>query len=372
MIFREPSIDNPIETKIQWAQQCYQTKKEILLGDAALHTLLKKFKQAAHLSHESMAATGIINECRACEERDGGSCCGAGLENKYSGVLLLINLLLGQKLPEKRLDPAGCFFLGKTGCSLLARHVICVNYLCKKINDKIPPHRLVALREKEGAELELLFVINEKIKAVLFNVDKKTNQTIQTIARFYDEKKVGDIGPLGFRRSTDLTRLAGSIDHLINQGFLTLGKSLFLDMGCADGRVNVLFSYLAKRSVGIELDEWTLDEYASLKSELETLLKNNSLLLPPDNISLFQGNSMDEDLYETIHGRTGVKFEDFDLFYTYLTMQEEFAGLIARKAKKGAVFMVYGLDKVMPRLDGLTLITHDKPLEGIIALYQRV
>ena len=29
-------------------------------------------------------------------------------------------------------------------------------------------------------------------------------------------------------------------------------------------------------------------------------------------------------------------FEEFDLFYTYLTMYEEFSRLIARKAKKGA------------------------------------
>jgi len=107
-------------------------------------------------------------------------------------------------------------------------------------------------------------------------------------------KRWGDLGPLGFRRSTDLTRPAASLDGLIDQEILIPGRSLFPDMGCADGRVNVLFSYLVKRSMGIGLDEWTLDEYAPLKAELETALKEDLLLLPPDNISLFHGDSMDQ------------------------------------------------------------------------------
>lgn len=191
------------------------------------------------------------------------------------------------------------------------------------------------------------------------------------MARFYDGKKVGDIGPLGFRRSTDLVRLKECMDRLLDLKILIQGRSTFLDMGCADGRVNVLFSYLVKRSIGIELDEWTLEEYAPLKRELEIVLKRNDLLFPPDNISLFHGDSVDEGLHESIRKRTGVGFDDFDLFYTYLTMHDEFADLIVRKAKIGAVFMIYGLDKVMPRYRGLELLTPDEPLNGILALYKK-
>ena len=60
-----------------------------------------------------------------------------------------------------------------------------------------------------------------------------------------------------------------------------------------------------------------------------------------------------------------------DLFYTYLTMQEEFAALVARKAKPGALFMVYGLDRILPRYSGLRLLTPDWALEGILALYRK-
>ncbi len=53
-------------------------------------------------------------------------------------------------------------------------------------------------------------------------------------------------------------------------------------------------------------------------------------------------------------------------------MQEEFAGLIASKAKRGSVFMVYGLEKILPRFDGLRLLSDKSPLEGVLALYEKM
>jgi hypothetical protein len=158
---------------------------------------------------------------------------------------------------------------------------------------------------------------------------------------------------------------------MIEKRILIPGKSVFLDMGCADGRVNVLFSYLAKKSIGIELDEWTLEEYITSKTRLEAELERNNLLLPPDNIFLFQGNAMESALYESIHKEAGVNFQEVDIFYTYLSMQEEFAGLITDRAKQGAVFIVYGLDKIMPKYGGLTLLTPQEPLKGALGLYQK-
>jgi len=203
-------------------------------------------------------------------------------------------------------------------------------------------------------------------------LDRNIEKCIQKVAAFYDLKKVGDIGPLGFRRSTDLTRLCSCIEYLIDQKILVPGESLFLDMGCGDGRVNVLFSYLVKRSIGIEMDKWTLDEYIPLKRELEVALEEDSLPLPPDNISLFNGDSMDSDLYKSIYHDTCLGFEDFDLFYTYLTMHEEFAELIAHRAKKNAIFMIYGLNRITPRLDGFEKLTVHKPIQEILAVYRRI
>lgn len=196
--------------------------------------------------------------------------------------------------------------------------------------------------------------------------------TLFQVVEFYDSRKVGDVGHLGFRRSSDLSKVLSSLKTMIDHGLFRPGEALFLDMGCADGRVNVLLSYLAKTSVGIELDEWTLDDYAPLRQELDALFAEKELLLPPKNIFLYHGDSMDEPLHDRIHRETGIPFNKFNVFYTYLTMMEEFAELIARKAESGALFMVYGLEKILPRFTGLRLLTPERPLEGIIALYQKV
>jgi hypothetical protein len=206
----------------------------------------------------------------------------------------------------------------------------------------------------------------------MIEFEKILDQTLLQVVEFYDRRKVGEVGHLGFRRSSDLHKVFCCLKTMIGQGLFVPADALFLDMGCADGRVNVLMSYLAKTSVGIELDEWTLDDYGPLRKELDALLTEKGLLLPPKDIFLYHGDSMDESLHDRVHHETGVSFDQFDLFYTYLTMQEEFAELIARKAKPGAFFMVYGLEKILPRFTGLRLLTSARPMEGIIALYQKV
>jgi hypothetical protein len=167
MNIEEVSIQNPIEKKIRWAENCYRERRDQLLEDIRMADLLDQYREAIQASHEEMSKAGVVKECRGCEEREGGSCCGIGLENRFSGILLLINLLLDAKIPTERQDASSCFFLGERGCRLLARHVICVNYLCKKITEHIDPKKIAALREKEGVELEHLFFLQERIRRVL-------------------------------------------------------------------------------------------------------------------------------------------------------------------------------------------------------------
>ena len=203
-------------------------------------------------------------------------------------------------------------------------------------------------------------------------MDDPLIKTLQRVARFYDERKVGDVGPLGFRRSTDLKKLMGCLDHLLDEGIIDPAETRFLDLGCADGRVNIFLSYIVKYSVGIELDDWTLEEYAPLRSELDGILHSEGRLSLPENISLFNGDSMDSAVHETIARETGVRFEDFDLFYTYLIMHEEFAELIAEKARTGSVFMVYGLHKILPRYQGLLHLENLSPMEGVLGVYRKI
>lgn len=203
-------------------------------------------------------------------------------------------------------------------------------------------------------------------------MDRVLRETLNRVAQFYDQRKVGDVGALGFRRSTDLTTLLACLGRLLDEKIIYPHGSLFMDLGCADGRVNVFLSYLIKISVGIEMDAWTLEEYAPLRSELEQVLSRDGLLPPPGNVFLFHGDSMDGGIHERISQESGIRFEEFDLFYTYLVMHQEFAQLIAQKGKKGAIFMVYGLHKILPMYEGFRLLNHISPMEGILALYQKV
>jgi len=194
---------------------------------------------------------------------------------------------------------------------------------------------------------------------------------MKNVAEFFDSRKVGHIGPLGFRRSTDLSRLLSGLEELIGKGHLKPFEFNFFDLGCGDGRVNILLSYICNKSIGVEIDDWTLEEYSSVNPDLEKYLSEHNLILPPDNIHLFEGDALDTKPHENIFEETGIAIEDFDLFYTYLTMHEEFADLISRKAKPGALFMVYGLERIMPRYERLETLTPKTPIEGILGLYRK-
>jgi len=202
-------------------------------------------------------------------------------------------------------------------------------------------------------------------------MDHRLRKSLATVAEFYDQRKVGDVGPLGFRRSSDMSTLLNCTDRLITEGLITPGKTTFLDLGCGDGRVNLFFGYLTRLSVGIECDEWTLAEYEDTRAQLETRLQGAGLILPPQNIFLFHGDALDRGLHADILRQTGTELTQFDLFYTYLMMHEEFAGLLQEKAKKNAIFMVYGLNKIMPRYEGFERLDHLSPMQGILALYRK-
>ena len=202
-------------------------------------------------------------------------------------------------------------------------------------------------------------------------MDDPTRNSLKKLAGFFDARQVGDVGPLGFRRSTNLTTLLACAERLMAENIIIPEESAFLDLGCADGRVNLFFSSLMRFSVGVELDEWTLDEYDPLRKELAETLKAAGMASPSENVYLFHGDATDEAVHGQIVQETGLNLADFDFFYTYLIMHEEFAHMLAEKAKKGAIYMVYGLHKIMPRYSGFRLMKELSPMEGVLALYEK-
>jgi hypothetical protein len=177
------------------------------------------------------------------------------------------------------------------------------------------------------------------------------------------------VGHEGYRKSTDLAKFGKCIDELVALGYIEPQHTTFLDLGCADGRVNVLMSYFVKRSVGIEIDPEILAEFIPRKKELTHRLQTENLIQPSDNISLFNDNSLEAATYEHIENTINVRFEEIDLFYTYITLHDLFAAKIAEEAKTKALYLVYGFSKILPRYQGLDLLIPDVSSQGIVALY---
>ncbi len=123
---------------------------------------LKKLERAVERTWSFMREIGLPEMCGECAER--GECCCrpwvAGLFDEYD---LLLNCLLDVELPEKREVEGLCFFVGKNGCRLKVRQVICVDFLCPDVEKKLG-EKALRLREIEGEELELAFVLKEKVK----------------------------------------------------------------------------------------------------------------------------------------------------------------------------------------------------------------
>ncbi|MFO7967069.1 MAG: hypothetical protein R6U44_05675 [Archaeoglobaceae archaeon] len=155
-----------IEQKIEWAEDIYARFGHKLLEDKQVQDLLKRLEENIEATYLCMDETGVSEECALCAQRT-GSCCGKGIEDKCDKVTLLINLLMGVELPNERELEDGCFFQGPNGCKLLAREVICINYLCVPIHQKVGQEDLIRLQEVGGEEMDTLFALGNRIKLLL-------------------------------------------------------------------------------------------------------------------------------------------------------------------------------------------------------------
>ena len=166
----------PIEARIAWALEQHRLCGARLRKDEVVNRLLAELRVRVDASRQAMIAAGLVEACRICEEEEGGSCCGRGMEDHYDGVMLLINLLLGVDIEKERRDEPSCFFLGGEGCRLSARDHICVNYLCMKVMESFSPTSLAEMRECQGRELDTFFRLTDHVTTLLgrFQADDGT------------------------------------------------------------------------------------------------------------------------------------------------------------------------------------------------------
>jgi hypothetical protein len=153
-----------INEKISVAGQLFGRWGNDLWADSGISAQLRELAAKIEASAGASLRSGVARACRRCDEQGGGSCCGIGIEDRYTPELLVINLLLGVTLPETRHWANSCRFLRERGCVLRARDIICVNYLCPTLQKTIPPEELLRLQEATGSEMEALFLLHNRVR----------------------------------------------------------------------------------------------------------------------------------------------------------------------------------------------------------------
>ena len=134
------------------------------MRDREVRELLAGLDLQIGATQRAMVRTGIVRECADCAVNGGGTCCGVRTGHKCGNILLLVNLLLGRILPLEQADVHLCHFLTKQGCALRARHVICVNFVCRRLTDVLSHDSLCDVQRIAGGEIDTLFTLEECIK----------------------------------------------------------------------------------------------------------------------------------------------------------------------------------------------------------------
>lgn len=202
-------------------------------------------------------------------------------------------------------------------------------------------------------------------------MDRLTYETLERLAEFFDSRKVGHIGNSGYRKTSDMAVLLKVVSCLINGGIIDPGRTIFLDLGSGDGRVNIFMAYLCRWSLGFEIEDFIYDEYLELRDQVSSLLRAERLMALPDNLRVWCGNSLDEKSHRKMEKETGVTLSDVDIFYTYITLHDLFADFLRETARRGSYYMVYGFSGILPRYEGFELIDPDVAGQKIVALYRK-
>lgn len=160
-----PHHPQPVASRIGTAQRFFADRGESIRTRPSIAALLQRFRDCSDLARAMMRRLGIAEACARCDRIEPhGSCCSIGLEEKIDAMILVVNLLIGVELPKAGTRPDSCFFLGPQGCTLFARHMLCVDYLCPDLEKSLPPARLHAMQIAAGNEIEALFRLGEEIK----------------------------------------------------------------------------------------------------------------------------------------------------------------------------------------------------------------
>ena len=153
-----------IEKEIVRAKVLHEQYGEAMINNNGLFDLVQNYRKAIMSTQELMQEVGITEACAACAGKRDGSCCYRGVEAWYDHMLLFVNIMLGVEISGFRDVQGGCLFVGSKGCTLLARHSFCVNYVCPSLKDLLKRSQTEQFISGAGAELFLGWELERSIR----------------------------------------------------------------------------------------------------------------------------------------------------------------------------------------------------------------
>ena len=144
-----------IAEQIQKAKELYSLYVSDILLDKKCASMLEELKAAIEDSWKLMEELGVVDICSACADEKIGGCCHFGIETCYTNMIILMNLLLGLKIPEQRKLENNCLFVDEHGCLLKARFKTCIHHLCPEILNSLSEYDLFRLRVITNYEIKV-------------------------------------------------------------------------------------------------------------------------------------------------------------------------------------------------------------------------
>ncbi len=135
-----------------FALQIVKRFENNLLKDDFL-SALRDYEKSIEETAFWMKKLKIWEECAICGNSPKGSCCAPEVALWYDLETIVINILMGCKIPPSPYKRDHCFFLGEKGCLLKARHYYCVTFLCPPLANKLSPQEKGDLYKVIGREI---------------------------------------------------------------------------------------------------------------------------------------------------------------------------------------------------------------------------
>lgn len=161
------------------AKALFERSKKALDEQPALRTLLAAYRNAIEEVQNLMGQGGVTAACTLCAKQEQGGCCFEGIETGYDRILLLINLLMGYPLPERREVPGSCLFVGTEGCKLNARYYFCVHYLCPLLQTTLGPVAKDQLLSSVARELAAGWELEQAIREYFRKESKRAESVLE-------------------------------------------------------------------------------------------------------------------------------------------------------------------------------------------------